>query len=220
MLELMLVNALYYSWEPKYYKYMKAKENEKHDDETLKLLSIASFGSCALILFSDWIGYVLGSESFHRSLYLIPLIVLGQFLLAINPIYKRHISFAKKTIYTSLIVLVAGATNIWLNSIYIPKFGAAAGAYTTIFSYLIMLLLTFFTAKHLIRLHVTPLGNIAKRVLVVVSVCSYYYLDLYYLDLNIFFQVLLKFGVLLLSGLLLLWNILLSGSGRNSSPKI
>lgn len=220
MLQLMVVNALYYSWEPKYYKYMKAKDFKQHDEEALKLLSIASFAACGLLLFSDWIGYILGSKSFHKSLYLIPLIVLGQYLLAVNPIYKRHISFSKKTIYTSLIVLIAGSTNIWLNSIYIPKFGAAAGAYTTVFSYLIMLLLTFFTAKYLIRIHATPLGNIAKRVLVVVSVCAYYYLDLFYLDLNIFFQVLLKFGVLLLSGLLLLWNFLPYSSGRNPSPKI
>jgi O-antigen/teichoic acid export membrane protein len=177
-------------------------------------LSIVSFLACGLILFSDWIGYILGSESFHKSLYLIPLIVFGQYLMAINPIYKRHISFSKKTFYTSIIVFIAGALNIWLNFLYIPRFGAAAGAYTTVASYLIMFVLTYLAVKYFIKLHVTPILNLTFRIFVVAAVCGFYYVELYYLDLSVFLQILLKFGVLLLSGLVLLWKILPFHGGK------
>lgn len=214
MLMVMVVNALFYSWTPKYFEYMKAENYEQHDKDTLKLLSIISFSACGLILFSDWIGYILGSVSFHKSLYLIPLIIFGQYLMGINPIYKRHISFSKKTIYTSVIVLLAGALNIWLNSIYIPKIGAAAGAYTTVASYMAMLVLTYLAVKYCIKLHVTPVLGIVARVLVVVAVCGFYYVDFYFLELSVFLQIVLKFGLLLVSGLLLLWKMFPFQSGK------
>lgn len=203
MLQLMLVNALYYSWEPKYYKYMKAKEYKQHDIDTLKLLSIASFSACGLILFSDWIGYILGSKSFHKSLYLIPTIVLGQFLLAINPIYKRHISFAKKTIYTSIIVLACGVLNIWLNSIYIPIHGSAAGAYTTVFSYAMMFLLSYLVVRFVLKSHITSLWKVFLKVAVVISACVFYYLELYVFGVGLILGILLKFLMLVICGLLL-----------------
>jgi len=203
MLQLMLVNALYYSWEPKYYKYMKAKEYGKHDQDTLKLLSIASFAACGLILFSDWIGYILGSKSFHKSLYLIPTIVLGQFLLAINPIYKRHISFAKKTIYTSIVVLLCGALNIWLNSIYIPVYGAGAAAYTTVASYAIMFLLIYFVVRFILKSHVTSLWKVSLKMAVVVSACIFYYVELYVLEGGLLLGIFSKLLMLVVCGILL-----------------
>lgn len=208
MLMVMVVNALFYSWTPKYFQYMREENHSQHDKDTLKLLSIISFLACGLILFSDWIGYILGSESFHKSLYLIPIIVLGQYLMAINPIYKRHISFSKKTIYTSVIVLLGGALNIWLNSIYIPKLGAAAGAYTTVASYALIFVLTYITVKYIIKLHTTPILKIGSKIIVVVAVCCCYYLITYLLDIAVNMQILLKLGVLLISGLLLMWNLL------------
>ena len=204
MLQLMLVNALYYSWEPKYFKYMKAKDYEQHDRDTLKLLSIASFSACGLILFSDWIGYILGSESFHRSLYLIPIIVLGQFLLAINPIYKRHISFAKKTVYTSVVVLICGALNIWLNSIFIPIYGSSAGAYTTVASYALMFLLVYFIVRFVLKSHVTALWKVLLNVAVVFSACAFYYIELYVLKGGLLEAIFSKLLMLLVCGFILL----------------
>ena len=203
MLQLMVVNALYYSWEPKYYEYMNAKEYVKHDHDTLKLLAIASFASCGLILFSDWIGYILGSESFHKSLYLIPTIVLGQFIASINPIYKRHISFAKKTIYSSGVVIVGGALNIWLNSIFIPVYGSAAGAYTTVISYAVMFWLTYFVVRFVLRTHVTSIWQILLRISVVFLACAFYYMELNLLNVSTLMGIVLKFIMLLLCVFLL-----------------
>ena len=208
----MVASALLYSWTPKYFEYMKDENYKQRDKDILKLLSIISVSACGLILFSDWIGYILGSKSFHKSLYLIPLIVLGQYLLAINPIYRWHISFAKKTIYTSGIVLLGGGINIWLNSLLIPRLGAAAGAYTTVISYMVIFLLTFLVSKYFIKLHVTSLLKIGARIMVVLGVCGYYYLNFLVFELSTPFQILLKFGVFLLSSLLLTWNLLPFGS--------
>lgn len=203
MIQLMVVNALYYSWEPKYYQYMKDKNYKKHDLDTLKLLSISCFSACGLILFADMIGYILGAKSFHKSLYLIPMIVFGQFILSINPIYKRHITFVKKTIYTSMVVIIAGVLNIWLNSIYIPIYGAAAGALTTVVSYLVMFVLTFWVVKYVIRQHTTPLYKIGLKVSVVSLSCAFYYVNLYLLDVHLVIQILLNLVVLAVCGILL-----------------
>ena len=208
MLQLMIMNALYNSWSPKYFEYMNNKDYETHDKDVVKLLTIISFGTCGLILFSDWIGYILGAEAFHKSLYLIPIILVGQYMLAIIPIFKRHISYAKKTYYTSIIILSGGALNIVLNAIFIPKLGSVAAAYTTVISYFFTCLLTFFVVKYLIRSYITPVKRIIGKILVVLMACSYYYLDLYFLESHFLVDPALKFAMLSLCFILLFWNYL------------
>ena len=198
MLLTMVMNALYYSWEPKYYEYMNSQDYESHDMDTYRLLGLLSVFTCFLILFADWIGYILGSHAFHESLYLIPIIVLGQFMLVLTPIYKRHISFVRKTIYTALATMVAGICNVFLNSWLIPVYGSVAAGYTTLASYTIMFILIFLIAKYWIRVHVTPLNRIIDKVLVVFSACVFYYFDHYLLELNTFFSILAKFAMFVL----------------------
>jgi O-antigen/teichoic acid export membrane protein len=209
MLQVMIMNALYYSWSPKYYEYMNNKDYKSHDKDVVKLLAIISFVACGLILFADWIGYILGSQSFHKSLYLIPIIIIGQYMMAIIPIYKRHISYSKKTIYTSIIILLAGALNIVLNAIFIPRMGAIAGAYTTVISYAFLCVLTFLVVKYIIKSYTTPTGKIIGKVFVVFIACSYYYLNLNYLDLHIIWDILSKFGVLSVCFIALFWSYII-----------
>ena len=206
MLLVFVINAFSNSWTPKYYDYMNQKDYASHDRDVYKILSISSLAACGLILFSDWIGYILGSESFHTSLYLIPLIVLGQFIMAIIPIYKRHISFMKRTLYTSIIVLVAGAANVILNALYIPQFGSAAGAYTTVISYVLMFFLTYLVVRFILKTHVTPMLHIFLRTSVVFLACAFYYVELYLLQVSTFMGIVLKFMVLSLCIVLLFWR--------------
>lgn len=206
MILLMVMTALYNSWTPKYYEYMNNKEYKQHDKDVSKLLGIISVAGCGLILFSDWIGYILGSKSFHVSLYIIPIVVLGNYISAINPIYKQHISFSKKTIYSSIVILIAGAINIVLNAIYLPIYGVIAAAVTTLISYFAMLVMTFVVAKYIIRIHTTSLRRVVPQVVVVTLACCYYYVDLKYLDLHVVTESLAKFGVFIICTLLLFWK--------------
>lgn len=203
LLLVFLTNSFSNSWTPKYYEYMNKRDYESHDRDVLKLLSLSLFAACGLILFSDMIGYILGSEAFHSSLHLIPIIILGQFVVGIIPIYKRHISFAKKTIYTSLIVVFVGILNIILNAIYIPIFGSAAGAYTTVISYAAFFLMVYVVVRFVLKVHVTPVLKIASRSAVIFLALIFYYVELVLFDLSILNGLLFKFLGFIICGFIL-----------------
>ncbi len=195
MLEIMLMNAFLNSWSPQFYKLMNEKNYAKRDKEFGEVIAIFGVVTCGLILFSDWIGYILGAKSFHKSLFMIPIIVLGQFFLGVLPIYKWNISYEKKTYYSSIIILLAGVLNVVLNAIYIPKLGAIAGAYTTLIAYTFQCVLTYFVVRFFLKTVLTPLSKLIPVVVIVVASCAYYYLDLYYIEAHIAVNTLLKISV-------------------------
>lgn len=198
MLEILFVNAFLNSWSPRFYTLMNEKNYKQRDKEFGQVLAIFGVATCGLILFSDWIGYILGAKEFHKSLFMIPIIVLGQFFLGVLPIYKWNISFEKKTIYSSIIILSAGVLNVILNAIYIPRIGTIAGAYTTLIAYLFQCILTYLVVRFLLKSVITPFADLAPVVLIVVGSCGLYYLDLYYLDFSLILSNLLKIATFIL----------------------
>lgn len=207
MILITIVRPIENSFSPKFFQYMNAKKYKEHDVQVLKIVSLTSFLACGVVLFADILGIVLGAETFHKSLYLIPIIALGQYILLLNPIYKRQISFTKKTIYTSITTIMAGLLNIGLNMIYIPKHGSIAAAFTTLVSYIFLLCLTYLITKYIIKSHSTSLGLILPKVGVVMLASAFYYVCFYWLDLNVFIEIILKALVLLVCTGLLYWQL-------------
>jgi len=112
-------------------------------------------------------------------------------------IYGRYIGYKKKTIFSSIIALTAGISNIILNAIYIPKYGYVAGAYTTVVSYFIMFMLAWIVAKYILQQRITSLWMIWEPTLIMFGFIAFTYF-LGDLDLN---TVLFIFIKLILLGL-------------------
>ena len=150
------------SWLPKYYRYMNEKEYKSHDKDVLIILRIFTLSCCFLMLFGAYIGKILSSKEFHNATELIPLIAIGTFFQSATTIYQRHISFSKKTIWTSLVIIFSATFNVILNVIYIPKYGMYAAAATTLLSYILRFILTYFVVRYVIKSHYTSMMAVIK----------------------------------------------------------
>jgi len=203
MLQLMVSNAVSNGWMPEYYKQMNEKNYKGHDDQIRNLFQLISILTCFLIMFSGDLGQILASKSYHSALYLIPVIIIGNYFLGIYQVYGRSFSYYMKGWVASAVILLSGLLNIILNAIYIPKYGYQACAYTTLISYFFLFLETWLWSKYILKKHTTNPMIFKKSFLFILVVTStFYFLNFLDLKLGLVLMILLKAVVFLIELLL------------------
>ena len=95
--------------------------------------------SIGLLMISPEIIKILAPASYWDFRY-IPPFLAGSCMFVLSTFYSMIGEFYKKAGKVSLCVAVAAISNIILNLIFIPRYGAIAAAYTSFFSYLILVL--------------------------------------------------------------------------------
>lgn len=164
-----------------------------------RLLTQQDYG--ILAVFSSYVGImtvILSLNSYASISRVIPFVVIWYIFYKMSSIVGMFIRYAKKTIFQSITVLFAGALNIILNKIFIPKYGYVAAAYTTTISYFVMFLLTFIVVKYFLKKRLTPpLWLLWKPTIIMFGFIAFSYL-LGNLGLN---AVLFAFIKLMLLGL-------------------
>lgn len=197
MLLTLVLSALQQAWMPDYFKHMDDKNHDQLDSDIIKMVTIIIISAFFLILFGQEMGMILAKNTYHSSLVIVPIIVIGYLFYSFFTFYAWNMQYAKKNIYLSLVVLSAGSINIGLNVIFIPRYGYVAAAYTTAASYLVMALLGWVVSKVILKLYTTPLYLVVKPLIILVPFVVAYHL-LVAFSLNIFLGVLLKavlFGI-------------------------
>ena len=94
------------------------------------ILGISFFSKLAIIILSN--------SSYLSAATLVPVILFSYFINGENEFFSLGIQIRNKTYITSLIMLVGGISNIFLNIILIPKYGMYGAALATLVSYTII----------------------------------------------------------------------------------
>jgi O-antigen/teichoic acid export membrane protein len=155
------VGALYQAWLPNYFEHMNRQEYHAIDAAVGKMYRLILCAATVLVFFGPDIGALLAGPRFHGALRIVPVVALGYATYAIFPIYGWGMGFAYRTIWVSLVVLAAGALNIVLNALFIPRYGAAAAAYATLCSFAFMAAGAWVTSAVMPKQHTTPIGTLA-----------------------------------------------------------
>jgi len=205
IITLLFSTALLASFTPDFFKLMATKDNAKIDRMIAKIFSTLLIFSFVLILFGKNILYLLSDPKFYPGSSVIAPVVVGYIFYAMFNYCSIYIIYSKKTIYLSIVTLVSGICNIFLNYYYIPKYGYIAAAYTTIVSYMLMFLLTWGTVKFLLKLRMTPLSKILKPAFIMFFFMAVYtFLNKF--DINILFDFIIKILIILLLALVLFYR--------------
>lgn len=148
-----IMNAVNQAWQPwfhdNYYvgNYQKIRENSK------KLTVLGCFIGAGCVAFAPEMISILGPKDYSTGVWAVPPIVLGvicQFL------YTNYINIElhlKKTKYASYGTVLAAIINIVLNIIFVKKYGFVAAAYTTVFSYIILLVAHYGITRFLLKIN-------------------------------------------------------------------
>lgn len=207
MLLTLLSGAVLQAWNPEYFKYMNQQDYEKVDREASLVFRLILVFALPLIFFGKELGMVLGAKSYHTSLSIVPIIVIGYIFNAIFGFYGWGIGYVKKNGYLSLIVFCAVILNAALNAVLIPRYGYAAAAYATSVTYLCMSLVCWLVSWKVLKLPTTPVTLLYRELLKMVPFILLYFWMIN-CSMNLLLEALLKallaisFALLLFPGFL------------------
>lgn len=81
------------------------------------------------------------SEAYHEGYNTIPFIASGAFFLGLQQRYHAGFRIRKKNNYIAIGIIISGILNLGLNFLLVPKYGYKAAAFTTLLSYIFLLLI-------------------------------------------------------------------------------
>ena len=147
-----ITNAVSDGWLPwfhdNYYigNYKAIKQNSK------KIVVLGCFMGLACVALAPEAIYILGGSKYMDGLPCVLPVVLG---IVCQYIYTHYVNIEmhlKKTKYVSYGTMFAASLNIVLNAIFISKYGFVAAAYTTLASYLALMVVHFLITRKILKI--------------------------------------------------------------------
>lgn len=171
----MASTALHSALVPYWFKHLNTGERSGADNlADFSFRITLSFAMC-LICFSQELLLILAGPGFHGALSIIPIIVMGYVFNAGYKIYLREVTYSKRMWHVSIISLIGALVNWGLNLWLLPDYGYVAAAYTTLFSFLLMVLMAWITVRHVLHIEAFPmLGLIRPAFVLLLGVGGYY----------------------------------------------
>lgn len=200
MLMLVYIMLIHEAWNPYYFRYLNAKDYRSVDNDYDLIWRITLIIALGLSVFSYEIGFLLGSNDYTESLYLIPILTLGYCFYQWSYVYMRNFGFAKKTIWNAFVVMISGIVNIALNSILLKYLGVLGVALSFSFSYIILLVASYLVNKHILKVHAPKLQLFIKPFIVFLP---FWCLSIYLTFVHGILFLLIKACVLLIMTILL-----------------
>ncbi len=156
-----LEDAVWNAWLP--WMYEKISRGEGHDIAHYWKVLMHIFGviSWLLVLFAPEIILILGGKSYREAIYLIAPMVTGTLFRFYSYSYTAIQNYHKKTGFVAASTVSVMFLNVVLNYIFILLFGYRAAAYTTAFSYLVLMCMQAYMEKRLTGEQLIPLPRTA-----------------------------------------------------------
>lgn len=181
------------AWVPYYFEYMNAKDYVSHDKDIKRILIVTLVGALCISCFGKELALLLAKSTYTKFLYLLPILCIGYAFYQLFYVYYRHISFARKTVCMSLVVVASGVVNIICNSILIKYFNEVGAAVSFSISYFTMFLLAWVVNHFIVKIHSTPIRTylLPLSVFLIAEIILFQCFDYGVYGLNLFFRVLL-----------------------------
>lgn len=135
------------------------------------------------MLVSPEIIKILAPEEYYIGIYLVPLLIVASFTKALYNLFANVEFYYKKSKKILKATVVATIVNLILNMIFIPKFGFMAAAYTTLFSYIVLIIMHYLGYKACnIDYKIYDIKLLFKMILVLILIsilCCILYINIY-----------------------------------------
>lgn len=137
-------------WRPWFYENMETRR-EDILNYTKRLVGVGCYIALLTVIITPEVMKILGTKEYQEGVYVVPLIIFGLLCQYMSTHYISVELYLKKSIYISSCTVVAAIFNVCLNRLFIPMFGYMAAAYTTLISYLLLVVLHACIVKFVIR---------------------------------------------------------------------
>ncbi len=169
-----ITSALEGVWTPWFTEKYQNKQYKDINKVSAQYLSIAAVMMAGIILVAPEVLKLMTPPEYWDGMGMIPLLVMASYFIYMYSFFVNLELYEKKTKTIALITMIAAVSNIILNYIFIPQYGAMAAAGTTLFSYILAFAAHCYHGKSINRFvfHLKLFG-IPALLLIVVSICFY-----------------------------------------------
>lgn len=131
---------------PQAYKMYNKEGDKRYYSKLLTYLSfvLVWIGLGISVFSREMVKLLALNPSFWPAYQIVPVIVFAYIFFGMRIISSLGMFLTKKTKYVALTTLVPALLNVGLNFILIPEFGMIAAAYTTLFSFFILYILSYY----------------------------------------------------------------------------
>ena len=174
MIATVITTTLEGIWVPWFINKLKLNSRDEINVVAKDYINLMTYAMVALILIAPEVVKILANESYWEGISIIPPVVLANYVIFAYSLYVNIEHYYKKTPYITVNTIIAAASNIVLNYIFIPKYGYIAAAYTTLASYLISFVLHSRYARKL-EPNLYPLRQFMEPIIHLLTVTVIFY---------------------------------------------
>ena len=158
------------AWSPWVYRRMEEKETELIYQNAKAMMLLGGYISIGLMTVGTELIKIFLTEQYLPCIYIVPPLVLAMFFQFIYLFFYDLEYFYKKAKWIAAASVAAALLNIVLNMMLIPRAGYIAASYTTVASYMLLVILNYIFCK---KLDVSHIYDIRLVIGVTVFLISY-----------------------------------------------
>lgn len=146
-----VTSAVADGWLPWFHDNYFNKNFEIIRKNTQKVVVLGCYVGLACIALAPEAIRLLGGKGYEEGVSCVLPIVLG---VVCQYIYTHYVNIElhlKKTRYVSMGTIIAALVNIALNAVFIPRYGFVAAAYTTLASYLVLMIIHYMITRRVLH---------------------------------------------------------------------
>lgn len=200
-----IVLAINQTFGPEFYEMM----NKKQYDRIAKqirfyqkgLLTLSSF----VVMFAPEVVVLIANPRYHVGIPVISVICYGYIVFHLYATISCYCTYYKKNSFIAVISVVSSIINIFLNYIFIGRFGYSAAAYTTIACQFIQYLLCRIGIKYLLKIKTHELNPTLLEIIYFILFTSLGLGIVDYFSMNLWLSILFK-SIYTLGILLYIWR--------------
>ena len=151
-LMILFTSAIGGAFTPWIYKKIKCKEYDEIPRVSNTIILIFIGVSSVFMLFAPELIRLFASSEYSEAIYVIPPVVASNFFILLYSLVSKIEYYFEKTKVVAFISIFTALLNIFLNYLFIPRFGYIAAAYTTLISYIASTVLHCFFSNRIANL--------------------------------------------------------------------
>lgn len=148
-----ILGSINEAWLPWFHDSYYAEETDAIRKKVKPLILFGGMLGIGSIAITPEAMMILGPSDYQAGKWVVPPIALG---VVCQFIYQQYVHIElhlKKTKYISYGTVIAAILNIGLNVIFIPKYGFIAAAYTSLFCYIVLMIVHLLITRVILKVH-------------------------------------------------------------------
>lgn len=147
MIVSLIMQSLNQAYVPWLYDKLHAKDMEAINRNSVVYISLFFVFATGVMLVAPEIVLILGGKEYYEARFVIAPVIIGMALQFVYTLYVNIELFNRKTHLISCATTLAAIINLYLNYMCVPKWGYIAAAYTTMVSYLFLLIFHYLIVR-------------------------------------------------------------------------